>query len=113
MGLGPAAGNGVTERVNPLDDLVISHVSTTLRCLARSSNWVCPPGSRVGPAGKPVGGPARRRYRGPVANEDTPDGLSRLAFHGPMSEARAAQLTARLARTSPGTILDIGCGWGS
>jgi len=62
--------------------------------------------------GKPVGGPARRRYRGPVANEDPPDGLSQLAFHGPMSEARAALLTARLARASPGTILDIGCGWG-
>jgi SAM-dependent methyltransferase len=47
-----------------------------------------------------------------VTSEDPPDGLSQLAFHGPMSEARAAQLTARLARTSPSTILDIGCGWG-
>jgi SAM-dependent methyltransferase len=47
-----------------------------------------------------------------VANEDPPDGRSQLAFHGPISEARAALLTARLIRAGPGTILDIGCGWG-
>jgi len=58
-----------------------------------------------------VGGRPPRRYRGPVANEDPPHGLSQLAFHGPMSEARAERLTARLTQTGPGTILDIGCGW--
>ena len=29
-----------------------------------------------------------------------------------MSEDRAARLVDRLARTSPATVLDIGCGWG-
>jgi SAM-dependent methyltransferase len=38
--------------------------------------------------------------------------LTQLTFHGPMSEARAARITQRLVRASPGTILDIGCGWG-
>ncbi|WP_030899892.1 MULTISPECIES: SAM-dependent methyltransferase [unclassified Streptomyces] len=36
----------------------------------------------------------------------------RLTFHGPLSEARADQLVARLARNTPTTVLDIGCGWG-
>jgi cyclopropane fatty-acyl-phospholipid synthase-like methyltransferase len=43
---------------------------------------------------------------------DLPASLTRLTFHGPLSEARAARLVARLARTHPATVLDIGCGWG-
>ncbi|GAA3398484.1 class I SAM-dependent methyltransferase [Streptomyces roseoviridis] len=35
-----------------------------------------------------------------------------LTFHGPLSEARAGRFVARLAAASPGTFLDIGCGWG-
>ena len=41
-----------------------------------------------------------------------PEGLSQAAFHGPLSETRAARLVARLARSQPRTVLDIGCGWG-
>ncbi|MFI8521967.1 SAM-dependent methyltransferase [Streptomyces sp. NPDC085481] len=37
---------------------------------------------------------------------------SGLVFHGPLSEARAARFVDRLAATSPGTVLDIGSGWG-
>ncbi|MFF7633532.1 SAM-dependent methyltransferase [Kitasatospora sp. NPDC008050] len=43
---------------------------------------------------------------------DLPPRLTRLTFHGPLSEARAAQLTSRLSRAAPATVLDIGCGWG-
>ncbi|WP_351225042.1 class I SAM-dependent methyltransferase [Streptomyces sp. NPDC002133] len=43
---------------------------------------------------------------------DLPPRLTRLAFHGPLSEARAAHLVARLTRHSPASVLDIGCGWG-
>ncbi|XEC29882.1 methyltransferase domain-containing protein [Streptomyces fradiae] len=35
-----------------------------------------------------------------------------LTFHGPLSEARADAMIARLAAASPATVLDIGCGWG-
>lgn len=35
-----------------------------------------------------------------------------LTFHGPLSEARAARVVARLAATGTGSVLDIGCGWG-
>jgi SAM-dependent methyltransferase len=38
--------------------------------------------------------------------------MTRLTFHGPLSEGRAARIVARLARTSPATVLDLGCGWG-
>src|SRR6202050_299980 len=41
-----------------------------------------------------------------------PVSLTRLAFHGPLSEARAARFVDRLTRTKPGTVLDIGSGWG-
>jgi SAM-dependent methyltransferase len=37
---------------------------------------------------------------------------SRLTFHGPLSEERAARLTGELAAGTPATVLDIGCGWG-
>jgi len=46
------------------------------------------------------------------ADADLPPVLTRLTFHGPLSEGRAARLTERLARTDPRTVLDIGCGWG-
>jgi predicted RNA methylase len=35
--------------------------------------------------------------------------MSQLTFHGPLSQARAVQLTERLTRTGPRTVLDIGC----
>ncbi|MFE4588685.1 SAM-dependent methyltransferase [Streptomyces laurentii] len=35
-----------------------------------------------------------------------------LTFHGPLSETRAARIVSRLAAPAPGTVLDIGCGWG-
>jgi cyclopropane fatty-acyl-phospholipid synthase-like methyltransferase len=40
-----------------------------------------------------------------------PPRLTRLTFHGPLSEARAARIIERLARANPATVLDIGCGW--
>lgn len=47
-----------------------------------------------------------------MTDTDLPPRLTRLSFHGPLSDARATQLVARLARTSPATVLDLGCGWG-
>lgn len=41
-----------------------------------------------------------------------PPRLTRLAFHGPRSEARAAATVRRLAGPRPGSMLDGGCGWG-
>lgn len=41
----------------------------------------------------------------------TPPRHTRLTFHGPLSEARADRLISRLTRTTPTTVLDIGCGW--
>ncbi|GHD18740.1 SAM-dependent methyltransferase [Streptomyces violarus] len=41
----------------------------------------------------------------------TPPRHTRLTFHGPLSEARADRLIERLTRTTPTTVLDIGCGW--
>ncbi|NJQ02273.1 SAM-dependent methyltransferase [Streptomyces zingiberis] len=41
-----------------------------------------------------------------------PPRLTRLTFHGPLSEARAGRLVERLTRHEPATVLDIGCGWG-
>ena len=43
---------------------------------------------------------------------DLPPRFTRLTFHGPLSEPRAARLVGRLARTRPATVLDLGCGWG-
>ncbi|WP_240926506.1 class I SAM-dependent methyltransferase [Streptomyces sp. JB150] len=37
--------------------------------------------------------------------------MTRLTFHGPLSEARASTLVRRLAAHSPATVLDLGCGW--
>ncbi|GAA4553721.1 SAM-dependent methyltransferase [Streptomyces collinus] len=42
----------------------------------------------------------------------TPPHRTRLTFHGPLSEARAADLVQRLTRHRPTTVLDIGCGAG-
>ena len=47
-----------------------------------------------------------------MTNARRPGQLSQVSFHGPLSRARAARLTERLTRNNPGTILDIGCGWG-
>ncbi|MEU9452775.1 class I SAM-dependent methyltransferase [Streptomyces sp. NPDC048277] len=41
-----------------------------------------------------------------------PPRLTRLTFHGPLSEARATGMVRRLAATRPASVLDIGCGWG-
>jgi cyclopropane fatty-acyl-phospholipid synthase-like methyltransferase len=59
-------------------------------------------------AGPETAGPANASPR----NGGPPEGLSQLAFHGPLSQARAARLVARLAQSRPATVLDIGCGWG-
>ncbi|MER7837307.1 methyltransferase [Streptomyces sp. NPDC096040] len=47
-----------------------------------------------------------------TAHDDLPPRLTRLTFHGPLSEARAAGMVRRLAASRPATVLDIGCGWG-
>ena len=47
-----------------------------------------------------------------MTDTELPPRLTQLTFHGPLSEARAARLVARLTRNSPRTVLDIGCGWG-
>jgi len=47
-----------------------------------------------------------------MADTGLPPSLTRLTFHGPLSEARAARLVDRLTRNGPRTVLDIGCGWG-
>jgi len=47
-----------------------------------------------------------------MTDTELPPSLTRLTFHGPLSEARAARLVQRLTRTGPRTVLDIGCGWG-
>ncbi|WP_405868599.1 class I SAM-dependent methyltransferase [Streptomyces sp. NBC_01515] len=44
--------------------------------------------------------------------DDGPPRLTRLAFHNPLSEARAAGIVRRLAGAGPRTVLDLGCGWG-
>jgi SAM-dependent methyltransferase len=48
----------------------------------------------------------------PAADADLPPALTKLTFHGPLSEARAARIVARLTANHPGSVLDIGCGWG-
>jgi cyclopropane fatty-acyl-phospholipid synthase-like methyltransferase len=47
-----------------------------------------------------------------MTDNDLPTSLTRLAFHGPLSEARAARFVDRLTQAHPATVLDIGCGWG-
>ncbi|GAB3254695.1 class I SAM-dependent methyltransferase [Alteromonas gracilis] len=40
-----------------------------------------------------------------------PARYAHLDFNAPLSDARAEALVSRLVRRSPGTVLDIGCGW--
>ena len=47
-----------------------------------------------------------------MTDAELPSSLTRLTFHGPLSEARASRLVARLTTNTPRTVLDIGCGWG-
>ncbi|MCT9081475.1 SAM-dependent methyltransferase [Streptomyces fulvoviolaceus] len=47
-----------------------------------------------------------------MTDTELPPRLTRLTFHGPLSEARAARIVDRLAGAAPSTVLDIGCGWG-
>ncbi|MFF3163696.1 SAM-dependent methyltransferase [Streptomyces sp. NPDC003273] len=47
-----------------------------------------------------------------MTDDDGPPRLTRLSFHGPLSDARATALVRRLAAARPRTVLDIGCGWG-
>ncbi|MFF2008265.1 SAM-dependent methyltransferase [Streptomyces sp. NPDC058195] len=47
-----------------------------------------------------------------MTESDLPPRLTRLTFHGPLSEARAARIVGRLGRAAPARVLDIGCGWG-
>jgi len=47
-----------------------------------------------------------------MTDNEPPPRLTRLTFHGPLSEPRAGQITRRLTRTKPATVLDVGCGWG-
>ncbi|MFJ9244446.1 SAM-dependent methyltransferase [Streptomyces sp. NPDC101776] len=51
-----------------------------------------------------------RAEAGPDA--DGPPRLTRLTFHGPLSEERATRIVRRLAGAGPRTVLDLGCGWG-
>lgn len=44
--------------------------------------------------------------------DDLPPRLTRLTFHGPLSETRALRLVDRLTSPTPATVLDLGCGWG-
>ncbi|MEV0649741.1 class I SAM-dependent methyltransferase [Phytomonospora sp. NPDC050363] len=43
---------------------------------------------------------------------EPPPRLARMRFHGPLSDARAARMVARLGARVPATVLDLGCGWG-
>ncbi|EPH42172.1 class I SAM-dependent methyltransferase [Streptomyces aurantiacus] len=64
--------------------------------------------------------PAPAASPAPEAQEahDGPPRLTRLTFHGPLSEARAARIAGRAAEAlhrvpgGKGTVLDLGCGWG-
>jgi cyclopropane fatty-acyl-phospholipid synthase-like methyltransferase len=47
-----------------------------------------------------------------MADDNLPTSLTRLSFHGPLSEARAGRLIERVTRTRPSSVLDVGCGWG-
>ncbi|QEU94728.1 SAM-dependent methyltransferase [Streptomyces kanamyceticus] len=43
---------------------------------------------------------------------DGPPRLTRLTFHGPLSEARAERIVRRIVVSEPRSVLDLGCGWG-
>lgn len=57
-----------------------------------------------------TGGP--RSGGSTAAGGDGPPRLTRLTFHGPLSEARSDALVRRLALAEPASVLDLGCGWG-
>jgi cyclopropane fatty-acyl-phospholipid synthase-like methyltransferase len=46
-----------------------------------------------------------------MTSPPAPGSGSRLQFNSPLSEERAARLVTSLAESSPGTVLDLGCGW--
>src|SRR3954451_11048055 len=48
----------------------------------------------------------------PTRIDDRPPRLTRLTFHGPLSETRARALVRRLPAPRPATVLDVGCGRG-
>ncbi|MFI7315435.1 SAM-dependent methyltransferase [Streptomyces venezuelae] len=52
------------------------------------------------------------RITGTSDGGELPPRLTRLTFHGPLSEARAQRIVERLAAAGPRTVLDLGCGWG-
>ena len=41
-----------------------------------------------------------------------PERYANVAFNAPLSDARANAIVKRLAASAPGSILDVGCGWG-
>lgn len=47
-----------------------------------------------------------------MTSPPAPGNGSRLQFNSPLSGARADRLVTSLAGGSPGTVLDVGCGWG-
>jgi SAM-dependent methyltransferase len=49
---------------------------------------------------------------GPAPADAAVPRLTRLTHHGPLSDARADAIVARLAAARPRTVLDVGCGWG-
>ncbi|QES41317.1 SAM-dependent methyltransferase [Streptomyces venezuelae] len=56
--------------------------------------------------------PGTTETAGPPGDGDLPPRLTRLTFHGPLSETRAQRIVERLAASAPRTVLDLGCGWG-
>lgn len=46
-----------------------------------------------------------------VTSVTGPARYAHLDFNAPLSDARAEALVSRLVRRSPGTVLDVGCGW--
>src|SRR4029077_1241411 len=112
VGPGPAPWDGVAERVNPLNDLVSSHSSTYLT-VPGAPDQPCFPARgypRRGNPGARTWAPGLRCRH--MTEAELPPRLTRSTFHGPLSEARAARIVARLTGTGPRTVLDIGCGWG-
>ncbi|MFE9448855.1 SAM-dependent methyltransferase [Streptomyces sp. NPDC006739] len=57
-------------------------------------------------------GPATSSTAATLDTDEVPPRLTRLTFHGPLSETRATAMVRRLAGVRPGSVLDIGCGWG-
>ena len=57
------------------------------------------------PAKSRCGNRARGLTSPHMTDAELPPSLTRLTFHGPLSEARAARFVARLTRNSPRTVL--------